>query len=85
MQGKLILQEETVCFKASTKTTTQTHSGFCKGIMSFQTKKKSDTLQNIWEFASSKGIISYSFCTTFSTFVGPMTDWRSFLLFLVFP
>lgn len=77
MHGKLILQEETVCFK---------YTGFfCKGIMSFQTKNKSDTLQNIWEFASSKGIISYFFCTTFSTAVGPMTDWRSFILFLVFP
>lgn len=81
MQGKLILQEEAVCFKASTKHT----EIFCKGIMSFQTRKMSDTLQNTWEFASSKGIISYSFCTTFSTLVGPVTDWLSFMLFLVFP
>jgi len=79
MQGKLILQEEAVCFKAGTKHT----SVFCKGTMSFQTKK-SDTLQNVWEFASSEGIISYSFCTTLSTIVGPMTDWHNSMLFLVF-
>lgn len=57
MQGKLILQEEAVCFKASTK---HIFFFFCKGITSFQTKK-SDTLQNFWEFASTEGIILYSF------------------------
>lgn len=85
MRWQLVLQEETICFKTSTK-----HTGiFLQGHNVLpdkkKKKKKSDTLQNIWAFASSKGIISYSFCTPFSTAVGPMTDWRSFLLFLVFP
>lgn len=63
MQGNLILQEDAVCVRATTK-----HI-FRKGITSFQVKKSDTKFLGIRIFWR----ISYSFCTKLSTVVGPMT------------
>lgn len=63
MQGNLILQEDAVCVRATTK-----HI-FRKGIMSIQVKKSDAKFLGIRIFWR----ISYSFCTKLSTVVGPVT------------